>query len=617
MCGIAGDMTFYGCEKPVVDWSAISDSLKRRGPDDKGQYETQEITFVFRRLSIIDLSNKSRQPILDSSSQYALVFNGELYNFRELRAQLMALGHRFHSAGDSEVVLHALIEWGEAAIDKFNGMFGLAFFNNPQKKLTLARDHAGIKPLYYGIHKNGVAFGSQLNCIIKHPWFRNSAIDTTALSFYLHQGYIPAPLSIYKNTHMLEPGTWKTFDIRSNVKHHRYFRFTDNNKSDDQKDISPEQIDAIITSAVKRQVIADVPIGTFLSGGIDSPLISAIASEAHGHNLKALTVGFPGTPFNELPDAAKYAKLLDIQHISKTIPDQDVPSLCREVAESCQEPFADHSIFPTLLITRVAKEYATVMLSGDGGDELFWGYPERFGSVIAASQSFKTPRTIRYINWYIKKYLLKNDRQSYLRQPSIGNWYFEKHSIIPPSLLHQIFPDLQKGYDAFEFFHFNHWDPTKTAEWLRVNEFSYHLTRVLLKVDRASMYNSLEVRVPLLDREVVRLSQRLDWQSCLSLNPLTGKMPLRRLLEKKLPFQTKAKSGFESPMGQWLRGPLKTMLYEYVYQSNTFCGMPVNTKSLKYFYDLHMSNALDLSGPLWLLLSLKLWEENMDRCQTS
>ena len=612
MCGICGILALDETKGPVSvkDIRGIASLMARRGPDADGAWsDGRYCAFGFKRLAILDLSSNADQPMLSSDQKYALVYNGELYNFRELKAQLESRGFHFKSTGDTEVVLYSLACWGVEALKKFNGMFALAFYDIENKRLILARDHAGIKPLYYMLTPQGIVFASQYNQLLSHQWSKDQGVCEEAFCLYLHLGYIPAPYALLRNTHMLEPGSWLEVGINSSVKRGRFFEFPVYNEPTLKGEEAVELLNEAVTGAVKRQLISDVPVGTFLSGGIDSPLVTAKAQQASNGRIKAFTIGTNGDRFDESPDACVYASQIGIDHKVEHVNVGQLPDLLEDVAMACGEPFADYSIFPTMIISKVARQEVKVMLSGDGGDELLWGYYGRFASVLQLARHFRQTHLMRSFRWGIKKISGIGEVTSNVRWPTIGDWYMAKHSRIPEYWLKKIFQDLPTRPGDFSLFDYSGWKLDNTAQWLRWNELVGHLSMILLKVDRASMYNSLEVRVPLLDREVIDVAMRIDWQSCLDLKNKVGKVPLRRALSRHLHHQTIEKRGFEVPMGEWLRGPLRTVFEEKVFPRKELLGQPVNTHSIRAIFKRHLEGGVDYGRALWVLLSLVLWQE--------
>ncbi|MFC1584244.1 asparagine synthase (glutamine-hydrolyzing) [Fibrobacterota bacterium] len=609
MCGIAGELRFEAAGKAGADWDYISELMRRRGPDDQGRWDDESCTLVFRRLSILDLTPAGHQPMCDDSGRFWLTYNGEVYNFREMRRDLEGRGISFTSSGDSEVVLYALREWGKRALDKFNGIFALAFYDSEGKKLLLARDHAGIKPLYYMLTEQGVMFASQYDQVLAHPGSAGQKVSRRALGMYLRLGYVSAPDAMLENTHMLEPGEWVEVDFRGHVRRDRFYSFPVFQETSLSGEEGYEALDECLSRAVRRQMISDAPLGCFLSGGIDSPLIAAIAQASSTAPLKAFTLGIDNDRRDESGDASLYAGALGVEHHVKNIRLDETFSLIRQALHAGGEPFSDYSIIPTMRISGESSRQVKVMLSGDGGDELFWGYVDRFASTIQRSPDFRRPLWWRKARWGMKKYLNLGDGYYNLAYPDIGAWQLDKHSRLREAWFRQVFPEAPAWPQERTGFEYRGWIREETAQWLRWNEFVTHLTMVLLKVDRASMFHSLEVRVPFLDKEVIDTALKIDWQSCIDLKRNIGKLPLRQALKKRLPVQTLGKRGFEVPMDKWLRTSLAPLLEEFVFTRNQIMGVTLNTSGIKKMYVEHESGRLNLSRPLWLILSLSLWEK--------
>lgn len=611
MCGIAGELRFHD---PLsgADWGKISNMMIRRGPDDSGIWAEDDCcTLVFRRLSILDLSPAGHQPMASQDGRFVLTFNGEVYNFKAIRHQLEAKGRRFRSSGDTEVVLQALIEWGTGALEKFNGMFALAFYDSLERHLLLARDHAGIKPLYYMDTPKGVVFASQYDQLLRHPWSRNLGVSSDALALYLRLAYIPSPYAILQDTYMLGPGAWLEIDNNGKIRQGQYFSFPSYEEPSLRGDEAVDAVDAAVAEAVQRQLVSDVPLGAFLSGGIDSPLVVAKMLGAGTGKVQAFTIGTGDDATDESPDAIIYARELGVDHtIENATPDQGLDML-GNVISACGEPFGDYSIFPTMLVSQLASRSYKVMVSGDGGDELFWGYAGRSSTLIGASEKFKPAHILRILAWGQKKLLGTGSGNHFARRyPELGDWQRDRHTHLREKFLGRIFPKAPAWPSGFQGYKFSGWERNQTAQWLRWNEFVYHLPMVLQKVDRASMHHSLEVRVPLLDREVVDTAARVDWSTCLDLENKRGKLPLRLCHARHFRHQTQAKRGFEVPMGKWLRTSLQDVFKENVLARNEILGMEIDKKGLSELFNLHLNQTHDLARGLWPILSLSLWERH-------
>jgi len=548
--------------------------------------------------------------MLSADGNFVISFNGELYNFAQLRNELEALGVRFRSTGDTEVVLYALILWGVEALGRFNGMFALAFYNIEERSLILARDHAGIKPLYYLQHKHGIAYASQFDQILSHPWSRESKVAYQSLSLYLHMAFIPAPFTILENCALLEPGSWVKFESTGNVAHGKYFEFPIYEPATLRGEEATEALDAALSNAVERQLVSDVPVAAFLSGGIDSPLVLSKMLQTGNGPFRAFTIGTEDVASDEANIAVNYARQLDVQHTVQRIAEADALGMLSEVVKASSEPFGDYSIFPTMLVSRLAASEFKVILSGDGGDELLWGYVQRMAEAIQLAPSFTVSPKCRQIQWSVRRLLGKHRAHHHLRFTTPGQWHAFKHLLLRGNHLARIFPDLPPWPEDYKRFDYSPYDAneTRTAQWIRWNEFTTHLTKVLLKVDRASMHESLEVRVPILDREVVQTAQQIDWQSCLDIEDGIGKLPLRKMLSKSVNHQSTAKRGFEVPMGAWLRGSLRELVHDVVLSQDEFLGMPVNRKRMNALFAQHESGQINMAQGLWPIVSLALWE---------
>lgn len=606
MCGIAGEVHF-GSERTEADWKLICELMARRGPDDSGEWQDECCHLVFRRLSILDLSAAGHQPMVSADGRFVLVFNGEVYNFIELRRELEQLGVRFRSNADSEVVLYALAQWGRRALDRFNGMFALGFYDSLEKKLLLARDHAGIKPLYYMRRGTGLVFASQYDQLLAHPWSKGLGYSPSAVSLYLNLASVPAPFGILENTFMLEPGGWLEASEAGQISLGYYYEFPRHQPPSIRGKDALDAVESAITKAVGRQLVSDVPLGAFLSGGIDSPLVCAKMRDTSRGGVEAFTIGTAGDPTDESEEASRYADELGINHVVEHVRPDDALALLDDVVAACGEPFGDFSIFPTLLVSRLARRHVTVALSGDGGDELFWGYANRFGNLIAAVKDFRHNKLYRNLLRVPRRLFGRRQLGSH-HYETVGDWHLAAHSRLPMAWLQRIFPEKPEWPVEYDAYHFTGSDPDAAAQWVRWNEFVSHLTGVLLKVDRASMYHSLEVRVPLLDREVIDTAVRVDWRDCFDVRHRMGKILLRKLLSRHVGFQSTEKKGFAPPMGTWLRTSLRPLVEDYLLSRKSLAGVAIDQNELRALYREHLEGKRDFGWGLWPLLSLAIWE---------
>lgn len=608
MCGIVGILSF---DTPISELSrSLIELMVRRGPDDEGIWtDGRNCVLGFRRLSILDLSPSGHQPMTTSDGKHVLVFNGEVYNYQELRAQLKHRGVQFRSSGDAEVVLYSLVEWGIDALDKFNGMFALAFYDTVSRKLILSRDHAGIKPLYFLHNDEGLLFGSQYNQILNHPWASQLNISSESLGSYLRFGHIPAPRALLEKTHLLDAGSWVTIDSGGNFAEGKYYQFPQFVTSTLTGENAIETLEDALNKAISRHLISDVPVGVFLSGGIDSPLVASLARQQNRGPMDAFSIGVPDSSLDELSDAQHYAQEIGLHHIYDMFHENQAIDFINDAVEAYSEPNADFSIFPTLMVSRLAAQHVKVVLSGDGGDELFWGYTNRFGPVLRQIGYYKYSRIARYFHIILRKLVRKGYASRDILWDTIGRLYQKKHTLLSEDILHSLFPDLPHLPEEMNFFDFHSTNEDAVAQFLRWSEFQLHLARILMKVDRASMHYSLEVRVPFLDKEVIKTALQINWKSCLDLKQDAGKIPLREILRKKTGFQTTHKKGFSVPMHEWLRGPLQAILQEELLQGNEFMGLEIDKAKLLQLNRRLLQGDKSVAWGLWMLLSFILWKK--------
>jgi len=583
MCGIVGQFNYVSTLFPPDLWEKIIAMMHRRGPDDTGLWtDNKHCIFGCKRLSIIDVDPVANLPMRSVDGNYILAYNGELYNFQELRNELKLKGYRFYTKGDSEVVLNSLIEWQESAFNKFNGMFAVAFYDLKNKNILLGRDHAGIKPLYYLLGSQGILFASQYDQILAHPWSKKLTYSKESIELYLRLGYIPPPLALLDNTYMLEAGSWLALDLKGNCKVHKYFNFIqsqDINKGLLKEDIL-ERISVSIIQSVKSQMVSDVAVGSFLSGGIDSPLISAIMAKELRGKLPTFSIGLDNKNLDESEEIITYAKYIGAESHMETLTDNLAESLFTEVLDSIKEPMADEGIFPSLLVSKLARKHVKVVLSGEGGDELFWGYYPRQAPII------------------------RNEANEY---NTSGRKYFSFFSSFTERQFKRCFPEIEWLPSKNQIFNFDSTDPNENARFMRQYEFEMYLPFILLKTDRSSMHHSLEVRVPLLDRRVIDLASQIDFNMCIDIGKGIGKMPLRNVLNKFVPRQTKAKKGFTISMDEWIRKPLRGIMEESLQTLRGLEYFNINHKAILELFTNHIKRVENNGMALWQLLILDQW----------
>ena len=616
MCGIAGyagaPFTDRPGEVPALG-ARMCGTLSHRGPDDSDVWssEDQSVLLAHRRLSILDLSPLGRNPMPWDGGRLRITYNGEVYNFRELRKELEDDGCRFRSQTDTEVILAAYDRWGPACVERFVGMFAFAIWDEPRKRLFMARDRLGKKPLYYWFRSDGrLSFASELKALAADPAFPRT-VDEDAVRLYLRYGYVPAPHSIYSAARKLPPGHSAIYEA-GRLTISRYWDPVAIALSEPEH-LTPaeadEQLERLLKDAVKRRLVADVPVGAFLSGGIDSSLVVAIMQEVGAGAARTFTIRFENPEFDESTHAAAVAKHLGTEHHEETCGVAEMLDVVDRLPAFFDEPFADSSAVPTFLVSRATRQHVTVALSGDGGDELFFGYP-RYFLVDRAQWLLGAPRPVRRTlacvaaatPWRRVRraadVLREDDRDRYRR--FIAWWGGQDLAALAGAVPHH--PAYSAALDRLT--------PLSMSERSPVLDVvSYLPDDILTKVDRASMAVSLETRCPLLDHRIAEFALRLPLH--LRTDGRVGKLPLRRLLEKRVPRQLidRPKMGFGVPLGDWFRGPLRKRMDGYVKGSflPALGLQPAPAQALWRQFLAGRSHRTDL---LWNVFALGAWVEH-------
>ncbi len=612
MCGIVGMLVRDGLgADDVAEVRALTDLMVRRGPDDHGTWDDGAACALgFRRLSIIDLSEGGHQPMVSDDGEHVVVFNGELYNYRELRGELERHGRRFRSSSDTEVVLQSLAEWGTAALARFNGMFAVGWYRPAARTLVVARDPMGIKPLCWWWSPEAFVFGSQYDQVVRHRRCRRDHVDPAALHLYLRLGYLPQQYGLIEGTGQVRPG--HALEVRpGEPPRERRFRSMPAAPPPEERlrgAAANEAVASAVEAAVQRQQVSDVRMGAFLSGGVDSPLVAASMRAPDDAPIPAFTIGTDDAVSDESAPASDYAEMLGLEHHLRRIRGADALSLLDDVAAANSEPFGDYSSFPTLLVSQLAAEHVKTVQSGDGGDELFWGYP-RFMKVAAARRWFGLPAPLRTAVYGATKPLPVERRPARgILFPTVGDWYLDAHSGFRAADFDRIAPELAPlPADLTLFDRARPGSNDELLQWMRTNELACHLPMVLQKVDRAAMFHSLEVRVPLLDLELVDLAARVDPSA--AIDGTVGKQVLRRALERHVPRDRipVPKRGFTVPMRSWLAEDLQPAVQALLLDRDPFPAGFFDRAGLAAFYEDHRSGRLDLTRGLWNLLALQLW----------
>jgi asparagine synthase (glutamine-hydrolysing) len=617
MCGIAGRFN-YDARQPVDRGilEAMTDAVWHRGPDAGGFYHGPGVGLGHRRLSIIDLATGD-QPLGNEDGAIQVVFNGEIYNFAEVRAELTARGHRFRTSSDTEIIVHGYEQWGERCVDRFRGMFAFAVWDGNARRLLLARDRLGVKPLYYAeLPGEGLVFGSEIKSLLQDPavareW-RPEAIDA-----YLTLLYVPAPDTIYRAIRKLPPAHTLVADA-SGIRVSRYWdlEFTGTGAAAREEEYL-EELDALLREAVGLRLISDVPLGAFLSGGIDSSTVVAYMKEASSSPPVTIAVGFNNREFDEVEHAETVARHLGCD-FHALVANPDVEDLLPKLAWHFDEPFADSSAVPTYYVSKAARGLVTVALSGDGGDELWAGYARHRveqweqraraalgpASAVAGWLGHALPLSIKGARSL--RHLSTAPDQAYALKHAYG--MFEpgaKDRLYAPEFARAVShaDPFQSFRDAWH--HCGASDPMDRA--LYVDARTYMIDDVLTKVDRMSMAVSLEAREPLLDHKLLEFAARVPM--ALKLKGGQTKYLLRRVLDRKVPrsIVERAKRGFEAPIGEWLRGPLAGMTHELLLDGRLRDRGVLDQREVSRLWDEHRTRRAEHPHRLWQLVMLELW----------
>ena len=565
MCGIVGTVSRRGGVQPDV-LRAQRDTLAHRGPDDSGLWVSSDgaVGLGHRRLSVLDLSSAGHQPMCDRARQTRLVFNGEIYNFLDLRRELESLGYRFASRTDTEVLLAAYSCWDESFLSRLNGMFALALYDEGRRRILLARDRAGEKPLFYRESQDGLRFASELKALMADPGLVR-VMDGAALEHYLAYGYVPGALCILEGVRKLAPAHALCYELKTGRSRlWRYWRLPEATPETVGSHPSElvDELEHLLEDAVRRQLIADVPVGVLLSGGVDSSIISALAARGSGSQIKTFTVRFPGHgAYDETPFARQVARHLSTDH-NELIAEPATVELLPLLARQYDEPLADSSMVPTHILSRLIREHATVALSGDGGDELFGGYPHHSWAVRQEQVRARIPMFVRKVVSVGAARLplgLRGRNHLVGVAGPLSNAIAHFNLLFDAGARDRLLPDSHgRPYrDAPEAFKASLCCASCSAgrQATRVDFQSYLADDILVKVDRASMLSSLEVRAPYLDYRVIEYAfSRVP--DALRATASQRKVLLRMLGRRLLPssLDLRRKQGFSVPLTAWLKG---------------------------------------------------------------
>ena len=639
MCGIAG----FVAASPIAggDSETIAErmaaSLSHRGPDDQGIWRDDEAgaVLVHRRLSIIDLSPAGHQPMVSADGRFIVTYNGEIYNYQPIASELAASGHKFRGHSDTEVMVESFAVNGiEPTLKRLIGMFAIALWDRRERTLTLIRDRLGIKPLYWAKFGNLFLFGSELKALRAHPGW-TPRIDRNAVAAFMRHNYIPAPHSVYEGVHKLEPGAVLTLPWQGEPKISRFWDARAVARGGMLRPLEgsdaelTQQLEALLQDAVGRRMIADVPLGAFLSGGIDSSTVVALMQAARSGKVRTFSIGFDIPGYNEAPQAAAVARHLQTEHTELTVTSSQALDVIPKLPEWYDEPFADSSQIPTYLVSAMTRRHVTVALSGDGGDELFAGYnryqltqrfwralsllprglrqgaaaaltavsPDRWTSLLAALPArLRPPQAGDKVHKVAG--VLRLDGPDAIYRRLISHW--EPAEIMPQvrepkSLLDD--PTLAKEF------------PDLTARMQFLDLVTYLPDDILTKVDRASMAVALEARVPLLDHRVVEFCWRLPRHAKIRGN--TSKWLLRQVLYRHVPpaLVERPKMGFGIPLGEWLRGPLRDWAETLLDQRRLREAGLLDAAMVHRYWQEHIDGRRNWQYLIWDVLMLEAWRQ--------
>ncbi|GHT82215.1 amidotransferase 1, exosortase A system-associated [Betaproteobacteria bacterium] len=630
MCGIDGLFDLRGqrdFDRALIE--RINNVQRHRGPDEAGVFLAPGVALGHRRLSIIDLAT-GQQPLFNEDGSVAVVFNGEIYNFHALVAELEALGHVFHTRSDTEVIVHAWEAWGEVCVRCFRGMFAFALWDRNRQTLFLARDHLGVKPLHYAVLDDGsLIFGSELKALLQHPGLKRE-IDPLAVEDYFAFGYVPEPRTIFAQARKLAPG--HTLCVRRGQpvpEPHAYWelKFSLDNPLplDDVADDFSERF----REAVKLRMVAEVPLGAFLSGGVDSSAVVATMAGLSDAPVNTCSIAVDDPKFNEAGFARMVAERYHTHHLVETVKSDDF-DLLDTLTGLYDEPFADSSAIPTYRVCQLARKRVTVALSGDGGDESLGGYRRYRMHLMEQRLRSRLPLNVRQAlfgflgrvypkaDWAPRVFRAKTTFQALARDEVDA--YFHSVSVLSDDMRQQLFsPGFRRelnGYQAVEVFH-HHARQAQTDDPLALIQYldikTWLVGDINTKVDRASMAHSLEVRAPLLDYKLIEWLAALP--SALKIHGNEGKYLFKKVMEPLLPDEVlyRPKMGFSVPLARWFRGPLRQRVRESVLGETLAATGIFAPVYLRHLVEAHQSGARDYSAPLWSLL---MFEAFLRRLQT-
>lgn len=625
MCGICGIIN--NPDKTAVEKSRLERmclAMEHRGPDDGGIYINTNVGLAHRRLSIIDLSAAGKQPMPNEDRTLWIVFNGEIYNFQELRASLQVQGHVFSSNTDSETILHLYEEYGEGCVNLLRGMFAFGLWDDKKKLLFLARDRVGKKPLLYAFINGTFCFASEFSSLLESGFIRKE-IDQRSIHYYLHFGYIPAPMTIYKQVYKLLPAHTLTFkENKISINKYWGLDFAKKHKASEQE--AADETLRLVKEAVKLRLCSDVPLGAFLSGGVDSSIIVGLMSQLSSKKVKTFSIGFKESQYNELGYARNIAEKFSTEHhefIVRPNALEILPLLIKRYGE----PYADSSCIPTYYVSLQTKKHVTVAMNGDGGDEVFAGY-ERYQAMLAAEKIQRLGSPLKNIIFRLAGFLpdsvnqrnrLRNIKRFILASgfPAQERYLRWIGIFSPDFLARSLYTDEFKkavcGYEPLEIIgsYLNKRGGLDLLDSLLLTDTNTYLPNdLLVKVDIASMANSLEARSPFLDNKLMEFAAGMP--SKYKIKGFQKKYLIKKAVGGFIPRENlyRRKMGFGMPVGEWLRGGLKELLFASLLSEKSLGRNYFKREAIKQMVLMHTGRKADFSFQLWSLLMLELWHNN-------
>ena len=632
MCGIAGicQVDASPLTPEAGQWvKAMTDRMSHRGPDGEGQWSSGPVCLGHRRLSIIDLSGGG-QPMHSADGQMTVTFNGEIYNYAELKEQLTALGGQFQTSSDTEVILEGYRIWGPDCLARFDGMFAFALWDNQQRRLFCARDRFGKKPFFYTVQHGRLYFASELTGIeqLRHL---SLTMNPQAVMRYLAYEYVPTPHSVYTEVQSLPPSHMLLLQD-GNLSISRYWDMPMPDESDRRSDNELcEELRFLLSRAVRRRMVSDVPLGVFLSGGIDSSIVAGLMARQSSTAIKTFSIGFSEASYDESRYARIVAKAFATDHHERVLSAEECADTLPGIISRMDVPMADASVAPTWLLSGVTREKVTVALGGDGADELWAGYEHYIGFKVAqwynaAPSALRKgiieplaqllPSSAGYINprLAVATFLRAAHAPAWQRMQTMLTAFTPD---MQESILDSAFKAQQPGFLAAEVLfaptreHYDHWQPqnaaTPLARAFHVYARQFMLDDILVKVDRCSMLHSLEVRAPFLDKDAAEFAARLPVSR--KLHGFKRKWLLKKAFAELLPDEIlyRNKRGFQIPVAQWLRGRMRPLMEDLLSESTLKAQGIFNHQAVRALMDEHVSGRADLRKPLWTLLVFQLW----------